>query len=167
MRVMAAENPTIRPACTADEGSLAELNRVTWSWLSEVSPRPAPDAEFFTGHRTPEQILVAEDGGKVVGYIRLVPPTGLESNRHVRQIQGLAVDPACRGRGVGRALIEAACAAARNAGARRMTLRVLGHNGPARRLYERCGFTVEGVCPEEFLIDGRYVDDVFMGRRIG
>ncbi|MEU2632635.1 GNAT family protein, partial [Kitasatospora sp. NPDC007106] len=50
------------------------------------------------------------------------------------------------------------------AGARRITLRVLGHNTPARRLYERCGFTVEGVLREEFLLDGAYVDDVWMGR---
>jgi RimJ/RimL family protein N-acetyltransferase len=47
-----------------------------------------------------------------------------------------------------------------------MTLRVLGHNLAARRLYERCGFTVEGVFPEEFLIDGHYVDDIAMGRRL-
>ncbi|NUR65391.1 MAG: GNAT family N-acetyltransferase, partial [Streptomyces sp.] len=49
-------------------------------------------------------------------------------------------------------------------GARRLTLRVLGHNTPARRLYESEGFVVEGVLPEEFLLDGEYVDDVFMGR---
>jgi RimJ/RimL family protein N-acetyltransferase len=41
---------------------------------------------------------------------------------------------------------------------------VLGGNAPARRLYERCGFRVEGVLPEEFLIGGAYVDDVLMGR---
>ncbi|WP_143674119.1 GNAT family N-acetyltransferase, partial [Streptomyces caniscabiei] len=45
-------------------------------------------------------------------------------------------------------------------------LRVLGHNTPARKLYESEGFVVEGVLPEEFLIDGAYVDDVLMGRRL-
>ena len=47
-------------------------------------------------------------------------------------------------------------------GARRLTLRVLGPNAVARGLYEACGFTVEGVLREEFLLDGRYVDDVLM-----
>jgi RimJ/RimL family protein N-acetyltransferase len=47
-----------------------------------------------------------------------------------------------------------------------MTLRVLGHNAAARRLYEGCGFVVEGVLPGEFLIEGRYVDDVLMGRAL-
>ena len=41
--------------------------------------------------------------------------------------------------------------AAREAGARRLTLRVLGHNAAARDLYAACGFEVEGVLREFFL----------------
>lgn len=163
---MSVDDLTIRQAVVADESALADLNRAVWSWLSEVTPRPAADAGVFNERRGPDQFLVAERGGRLVGFIRQVPPTALASNQHVRQIQGLAVDPAVRGRGIAQALVEAACAAARDGGARRMTLRVLGHNLPARRLYERCGFTVEGVLPEEMLIDGRYVDDILMGRRL-
>lgn len=47
-----------------------------------------------------------------------------------------------------------------------MTLRVLGHNAPARALYESEGFVVEGLLPGEFFLDGRYVDDVMMGRSL-
>jgi len=39
---------------------------------------------------------------------------------------------------------------------------VLGHNVGARRLYERCGFVPEGVLRGEFLLEGRYVDDVLV-----
>ncbi|NED74569.1 GNAT family N-acetyltransferase, partial [Streptomyces sp. SID9944] len=55
---------------------------------------------------------------------------------------------------------------ARRQGARRITLRVLGHNTPARRLYESEGYAVEGVLPGEFLLEGAYVDDVLMGRLV-
>jgi ribosomal protein S18 acetylase RimI-like enzyme len=65
---------------------------------------------------------------------------------------------------VGRALLRAAREEARRQGARRITLRVLGHNTPARTLYESEGFVVEGILPGEFLLDGAYVDDVLMGR---
>ena len=51
---------------------------------------------------------------------------------------------------------------ARSRGARKLSLRVLGGNVAARRLYEACGFTVEGVLREEFFLGGRYVDDVLM-----
>jgi ribosomal protein S18 acetylase RimI-like enzyme len=160
------EELIIRPAVPEDDRALAELDSAVWSWGNAVTARRAAGKLFFEGGTSPHQVLVAERAGRVVGYVRQVPPTTLPTNQHVRQIQGLAVAPDAQGAGIGRALIEAACAAARAQGARRMTLRVLGHNAPARRLYEKCGFTVEGVCPEEFLLDGRYVDDVFMGRRL-
>jgi ribosomal protein S18 acetylase RimI-like enzyme len=88
----------------------------------------------------------------------------VQSGAHVRQIQGLAVDPTERRRGLGRTLLYAALDEARRQGAQRITLRVLSVNTPARRLYESQGFVVEGVLPREFLIDGVYVDDVLMGR---
>ncbi|MYX40122.1 GNAT family N-acetyltransferase, partial [Streptomyces sp. SID89] len=65
-----------------------------------------------------------------------------------------------------RALLRAAREEARRQGARRITLRVLGHNTPARRLYESEGYAVEGVLPGEFLLEGAYVDDVLMGRLV-
>ncbi|MGW0776193.1 N-acetyltransferase family protein [Streptomyces sp. NPDC002835] len=159
----------IRPARRSDEAELGELDRAAWSPLHAVTPRPQPPYDpFFDQKHHPDQFLVAEDAhGTVVGYVRLVPPTPLACNRHVRQIQGLAVDDRARGRGVGRALVRAACDEARRQGALRITLRVLAHNTPARTLYEAEGFTVEGVLPGEFHLDGRYVDDVLMGRSLG
>lgn len=158
----------IRTARRSDEAELGELDRAAWSPLHAVTPRPQPPYDpFFDQNHRPDQFLVAEDAdGTVVGYVRLVPPTPLACNRHVRQIQGLAVDDRARGRGVGRALVRAACDEARRQGALRITLRVLAHNTPARTLYEAEGFTVEGVLPGEFHLDGRYVDDVLMGRSL-
>ncbi|MFD9130110.1 GNAT family N-acetyltransferase [Kitasatospora sp. NPDC059571] len=168
MSAMQSDELMIRVARAADGRALAALDRAAWSPLSDVAPRRAEedDAAFFDERHGPEQYLVAEADGRILGYVRQVPPTPLASNRHVRQIQGLAVAREARGRGLGAALVEAACAAARAAGARRITLRVLGGNTPARRLYERCGFRVEGVLPGEFLIEGAYVDDIWMGRAL-
>ncbi|MEG8275898.1 GNAT family N-acetyltransferase [Streptomyces sp. AHA2] len=155
----------VRVAVPEDEAELALLDRRAWSPLHAVTPEPRPPYPPFFGERhPPRDCLVAEDDGRLAGYTHLGFPTPLASNRHVLQIQGLAVAEEARGRGAGRALVRAAVAEARRRGARRLTLRVLGHNTPARKLYESEGFTVEGVLPEEFLLDGRYVDDVFMGR---
>jgi ribosomal protein S18 acetylase RimI-like enzyme len=154
----------IRQAVSEDGPALAELDRRTWAPDNSVMPRPGPDSVLLDDTHPPEDFMVAVRGSCVVGYVRLVQPVLLPSNAHVRQIQGLAVDFSERGRGVGRALVEAACERARHEGARRITLRVLSTNASARRLYERAGFTVEGVLPGEFHIEGRYVDDVLMGR---
>ncbi|MET7651340.1 GNAT family N-acetyltransferase [Streptomyces sp. NPDC005486] len=157
--------PRIRTARSADAEALALVDRLTWSHVHAVMPEPEPPYNpFFDERHIPEDHLVAELDGRVIGYVRLGLPTPLACNAHVRQIQGLAVLDEGRGRGVGRALIRAALDEARRQGARRITLRVLGHNAPARKLYESEGFVVEGVLPEEFLLGGEYVDDVFMGR---
>ncbi|MET9800744.1 GNAT family N-acetyltransferase [Streptomyces sp. NPDC006368] len=170
---MTAPHIRIRTARAADDDALGELDRATWSPLHAVTPKPQPPYEpFFDARHRPEDFLVAEteaerqgEGeGRVAGYLRLVPATPLACNAHVRQIQGLAVAEWARGAGVGRALLRAAFDEARRQGATRMTLRVLSHNTPARRLYESEGFAVEGVLPGEFHLDGRYVDDILMGR---
>jgi ribosomal protein S18 acetylase RimI-like enzyme len=145
----------IRPARPDDAAALRALDRATWS--ASVTPGAASDAPFDT-----TGALVAEVDGEVAGYVSLGHPTRLESNRHVLSVHGLAVAPAFQGRGFGRALVRAAVEEARARGARRLTLRVLATNPGARALYEACGFVVEGVLRDEFLLDGRYVDDVLM-----
>ena len=60
---------------------------------------PAPlwpeDVDFFEKD-PPEDVLVAELDGAVVGYVKLRRPTALPSHRHVLQVNGLAVDPAAQ-----------------------------------------------------------------------
>lgn len=147
----------IRPARPDDAPALRALDRAVWSWDHSPAPCPAPDAPFGI-----DGVLVADEAGEVAGYVALRHPTRLESNRHVLAVHGLAVAPAFQGRGLARALLRAAADEARARGARRLTLRVLGTNAGARALYEACGFVVEGVQRDEFLLDGRYVDDVLM-----
>ncbi|MET8579165.1 GNAT family N-acetyltransferase [Streptomyces sp. NPDC005012] len=154
----------IRPARDEDGPALNLLDRETWSTLHAVAPPPEPGRPFFDERHPAADILVAETDGEVVGYVRVARPTPLAANAHVQQIQGLVLAERARGRGVGKALMRAAEDEARRRGARRLTLRVLGHNAPARALYASLGYAVEGVLPEEFLLDGAYVDDVLMGR---
>ena len=130
------------------------------------APAPEPGRTLFDGRARarPENTLVAVLEGRPAGLVAMVAPTPLASNRHVLEICLLAVEPAEQGHGIGRALVEAAIAEARARGARRLTLRVLETNSRARLLYEAAGFEVEGVLRDEFLLAGRYVDDLLMAR---
>jgi RimJ/RimL family protein N-acetyltransferase len=152
----------IRVATAADEAALAALDRATWSTLATPGPPPPPGRPFFGERSRPADVLVAVVDGAVAGYAHLGFADPVESNAHVLMLRGLAVDPARQGRGVGRALVTAAVDEARARGARKLRLRMLAPNAAARRVYEACGFVVEGVLREEFLLDGRYVDDVLM-----
>jgi RimJ/RimL family protein N-acetyltransferase len=62
--------------------------------------------------------------------------------------------------------VEAIVDEARTRGARKLSLRVLGPNTAAQKLYSRCGFEIEGTLRAEFLLDGQYVDDVLMARQL-
>jgi ribosomal protein S18 acetylase RimI-like enzyme len=157
---------SIRTAVAADGPRLVALDRATWSEENAVAPLWPEDTDFFE-RRGPEDVLVSEEDGMVVGYTGLGRPTPLESNRHVLHVQGLTVDPGFQRRGIGRALLEAAVAEATRRGARKLGLRVLGGNAQAQALYSSCGFVVEGVLREEFWLGGRFVDDVLMARALG
>lgn len=64
--------------------------------------------------------------------------------------------------GLAKMLVDAALDEVQRRGGRRVTLRVLSTNEPARRLYHDCGFSVEGTLRGEFHLDGLDVDDVLM-----
>ena len=159
----------VRAARLADQDALNEVEAVAWSAESgfpSVMGRDQRDATFFDADNPPEAFLVAELNGSVVGYIRLKPPTKLPEGAHVMQVQGLAVHPDARRHGVAAGLLDAAEAALRERGIRKLTLRVLSTNRAAIGLYERHGFVREGTLLEEFCINGRFVDDVTMAKKL-
>ncbi|MGH2585855.1 MAG: GNAT family N-acetyltransferase, partial [Dehalococcoidia bacterium] len=88
-----------------------------------------------------EAMFFAEEGGQVVGMAGgfLDPdPTGIVD------LVAMWVDPPVRGRGAGRALIEAVADWARGRGATRLQLQVTDTNAPAIALYTKAGFTPAG-----------------------
>jgi RimJ/RimL family protein N-acetyltransferase len=74
----------------------------------------------------------------------------------------MGVLPSFRGRGLGTALIAATLNDARRRGLVRVELTVFASNLPAIALYEKTGFTKEGVMSGAVLIDGRYEDAILM-----
>jgi ribosomal protein S18 acetylase RimI-like enzyme len=152
----------IRVSTADDEAALAALAKSTWSPDTSPAPPPDPDRQFFNPRTKPEDVLVADDGGTVVGYVILYQPLPVPSHSHALEINGLGVDPARKGHGIGRRLVQAAQEEAQRRGARKVSLRVLSPNVSARRLYDSLGFVVEGVLVGEFCLDGRFVDDTLM-----
>jgi ribosomal protein S18 acetylase RimI-like enzyme len=156
----------VRPARPGDEAELVRIDDATWTSAVSPAPAPPPGRAFFDGRQEPADVLVAEVDGAVAGYVSIGHGFDVASHAHVLELSGLAVAPEYAGRGLGRRLVEAAVAEARGRGARKLTLRVLGPNAVARQLYASCGFEVEGVLRAEFLLGGRYVDDVLMARHL-
>jgi ribosomal protein S18 acetylase RimI-like enzyme len=142
------------------------VDAATWTASVSPAPVPSPGTAFFSARARPEDVLVAVADDVVGGYVRLGQSTALASHEHVLEVSGLAVHPDRQRGGIARRLIEALVREARDRGARKLNLRVLGPNIAARRLYEANGFVVEGVLRAEFLLDGAYVDDILMARHL-
>ena len=159
----------VRPATRADDGALARIDGLTWSSAVSPAPPPEPGSTFFgedDRRDDTDGVLVAELDGHLAGYVRMHQFFPVPSHAHVLEVNGMAVDPAYQRRGVARTLLAEARREAGRRGARKLSLRVLGPNDGARRLYEACGFVVEGVLVGEFELDGVEADDVLMAVRV-
>lgn len=82
-------------------------------------------------------MVVEGDGGGSVGYVELTVSAAVA----VGHVSRVLVLPHARGRGLGRALMQAVIDAAANRGLRTVTLNVHHTNAVARALYEQLGFT--------------------------
>ncbi|UAL30770.1 GNAT family N-acetyltransferase [Nocardioides rotundus] len=152
----------LRPATQADDADLVALDRTTWSPQTTPTPAPPEGGTFFSDRRSADEVIVAEQDGRVVGYAIVQRTSLMPSHGHVLMVNGVAVDPALQGRGLGRRLVRAAQDEAVRRGARKLSLRVLSTNPSAVHLYESCGFVTEGVLREEFELDDGFADDVLM-----
>src|ERR1700744_1736276 len=151
----------LRTARAGDREEIRRIDLATWS--PRVTPGPRPDAERdLLADFGAANVIVAEAGEGLAGSLILGAWTKLDSSRHVLEVKGLAVDPARQGEGIGGALLDAGIERARTEGRRKLTLRVLGRNDGARRLYESRGFEIEGTLRGAFLLEGDYVDDHLM-----
>ncbi|MDX8290420.1 GNAT family N-acetyltransferase [Metabacillus indicus] len=107
--------------------------------------------------------LVAEADGKIAGFSRC---EGSSLQRLAHQAEfGVGVLQEYWGLGIGKNLLKESIAWAEEAGLKKMTLKVLQTNEKAIKLYEACGFEVEGILKnDKFLSDGKYYHTVVMGK---
>lgn len=100
-------------------------------------------------------------GGRHVGNVVL---DLLDQYLETARLSIYVGDPRARGAGVGRrAVRRAADHAAEVLRLHKLWLTVHVANAPALAAYTRCGFLVEGVLRDEFILDGKRVDLVRMG----
>ncbi len=88
----------------------------------------------------PDGVFVAEEEGKVLGYIS----TRIDGEARKGRIPNLAVDKIAQGRGVGRQLIEHALDYFRHEGMAFAMIETMVNNPVGQHLYPSCGFVEAG-----------------------
>jgi phosphinothricin acetyltransferase len=111
--------------------------------------------------------LVAEQDGQVLGYAYVNFFRTRPAYRFSVE-NSIYVDEQCRGRGVGRRLLEALIERAEAAGARQI-IAVIGDSGNTASigLHAACGFRFAGLLTASGWKFDRWVDTVLMQRRLG
>jgi hypothetical protein len=126
------------PAIVGLIRELAEFERLTH--LVEVTPQSLHPQLF--GSRPAAEAVVAERDGAAIGFALFFTNFSTFLGKPGLYLEDLYVQPAERGRGVGRALLEHLAALANARGYGRFEWSVLDWNVDAIRFYERMGATL-------------------------
>ncbi|MDY4254415.1 MAG: ribosomal protein S18-alanine N-acetyltransferase [Oscillospiraceae bacterium] len=123
----------IAEACSADAVGIAQIERECFSepWSEEsVSDEISAENSLF--------FVCRDAGGNIVGYV-----SGRD-NFGEFYVNNIAVTCSARFCGIGTALMREISDGAQKRGCEFITLEVRNGNTSARRLYEKCGFSVVG-----------------------
>ena len=138
----------IRPVRPQEHAAAGEVTRR--AYMEFVRPEDADWQSYLdelgdvAGRAGRTLVLVAVEDGRVLGTatVELERTIGDDGELQPGQanLRMIGVDPAARGKGVGRALVEAPMESARTAGKKVMTLRTTTLMKVAQRMYEAMGF---------------------------
>lgn len=160
---------TIRPARPDDADAIARIYSIGIAERTatyDTEPRTAADIlpKIADAARYP-QLVAVTDAGLVVGW------AGTSGYRPRTCYAGIAefsiyIDPAARGQGVGKPLLNGLITAAGQAGFWKLLSRIFTFNAASRALCRSCGFREVGVYEKHGKLDGRWLDVVIVERLI-
>jgi phosphinothricin acetyltransferase len=124
-----------------------------------------PSWDAWDATHLPEPRLVAELGGGVVGWIAVSPVSRRPAYRGVVE-HSVYVDARTRGRGVGRALLDALVRAAPACGIWTIQTSIIDANEASLRLHEAAGFRLVGRRERIARLDGVWLDTLLLELRL-
>jgi GNAT superfamily N-acetyltransferase len=136
-----ADEPTVRRASTGDATTVATLLDAFNREFDTPTPGVAWLAARLRDLLAGPDVVVLLAGEPAVGVAVISFRLNVWYTGPVALLDELYVEPAHRSRRLGHALLEAACACARERGSEVLEINVDGEDVDARRFYEAHGFT--------------------------
>jgi phosphinothricin acetyltransferase len=121
-------------------------------------------AEWDAGHLTAPRLVARESGGRLLGWCALSPISRRSVYAGVVE-ESVYVTAGARGRGVGRALLQAMVRESEAAGLWTMQAGIFPENAASLALHAACGFRTVGVRERVGRHFGKWRDVVLMERR--
>ena len=166
----------VRPVRPGDGEALRELRLEALrlypaAFTSDLAQGEARPMEWWRelvvrkGGAGPSALFVATEAERLVGMAGMWG-TDAPKQAHRGDVFGVYVRPEARGHRLADRLLEAALEWGRGRGMVLVTLGVVVGNEPAKRCYERAGFTVFGVQPMVVRVGGVFYDEYLMAKRL-
>lgn len=133
---------SLRSAVRADVPAILRLIRALAEYeklARDVVATEAALAETLFGPKPAAEVLIAEDGGRAVGFALFFQNYSTFLARPGIYLEDLFVEPASRGHGVGKALLKAVARLAVERKCGRFEWAVLDWNEPAMGFYKSLG----------------------------
>ena len=107
-------------------------------------------------------MMVISEGTKILGFALGL---GNDTNRNKHSMSCvIGIQNENSGQGLGKKLMLTLEKWAKERCITRMELTVMCHNDRAKSLYGSCGFEVEGIKRNSMLVDGEYINEVYMSK---
>ena len=156
----------IRAAHHADAQAIADIYNegiATRLATFETEPRAAAEIETWlaAGERLP--VLVAEEDGVVLGWARILAYSERPVYAGVGEVS-VYVTESARGRGIGRALLEALHESARQHGYWKLLGKLFTANAASAAMCRRCGWREVGMHHKHSRLDGEWRDVLLVER---
>jgi len=156
---------TIAPMTTADGSAVLAIYATGIATGDATFQTEVPGwEEWDAAHLETPRLVARHQTRDLVGWCALSPVSRRAVYAGVAEVS-VYVAAAARGRGVGRALLEAMCRASEEAGLWTLQAGIFPENAPSLALHEACGFRVLGVRERVGRHLGRWRDVVLMERR--
>lgn len=146
---------SIGTATAEDIPQMAELLGVLFSQEKEFAPdsrRQAGGLRLIIESPGTGVILLQREGSRVVGMVNLLFTVSTFLGTRVAILEDMIVHPDFRGKGTGRALLNAAIERAKAEGCGRITLLTDMDNAAAKSLYRQAGFVESAMTPMRLML---------------
>lgn len=160
----------IRPAMPQDIPAILSfwnpiIRETTIIFSSEERTPESLAAMIATRRAAGREMLVADDGDDILGIATYDQFRAGNGYRHAME-HTVLLAPAARGKGIGRALMDAICDHARQAGAHTMVAAVASENADGIAFHQAIGFARVGLLPQSGRKFDRWLDLVLLQKTL-
>ncbi|WP_241657837.1 GNAT family N-acetyltransferase [Anaerobacillus alkaliphilus] len=139
-----------------------ETNFAKTAIQKEVVRTPQEEQAFISEMKEKDNMYtVIQVENRVVGISRLIRGE-LEMKQHVALFRTWLASEA-QGKGIGSKIMEYTLSWAEIHKLHKVVLTVFSGNMVATKLYQKYGFTIEGIQKEQVMLNGEYQDEIYMG----